>query len=71
MAMSIAGFAPKKHLYAYISLVVLWILFEVLSSLNVSPLWYLFTFPITSLAGSVIAYYTFKLNQSYAESTPE
>lgn len=63
MALTIAGYAPHKHLAALSALVILWILFETLSSLGTSPTWYLITFPLTSILGILTASYTFKLNQ--------
>ncbi len=68
MTLTIAGFAPRKHLIAFLILLLLWTGFEILSSLNNTPAWYLLSFPLTSLAGALLAYYTYQLNQKYADS---
>lgn len=64
MALTIAGYTPYKHLAAFLALITLWILFETLSSIGISPTWYLITFPFTSIFGALTAAYTFKLNQN-------
>lgn len=69
MALTIAGFDPLKHLIAFMFLLTLWSAFEIVSSLYNSPAWYLFTFPITSFAGALLAYYTYQLNHKYANSS--
>ncbi|MFA5667762.1 MAG: hypothetical protein WC967_00835 [Balneolaceae bacterium] len=64
ITLTMAGSAPRKHLIAFLVLTLLWSTFEILGSIKVVPSWYLFTFPLTSVAGIFIADYTFKLNQN-------
>ncbi len=64
MTMTVAGFAPRYHLLAFLTLTLLWSVFEITSSITMIPYWYLFTFPFTSIAGILLADYTYKLNQN-------
>ncbi len=64
MTMTVAGYAPRYHLLAFLSLTLLWSAFEIVSSLTMIPYWYLFTFPFTSIVGILLADYTYKLNQN-------
>lgn len=64
--MTLAGHSPKKHQLAYLVLIILWSVFEFLSSVQVTPLWYLLSFPATSVLGTFIAGHTYALNQKAA-----
>lgn len=64
--MTLASASPKKHQMAYLALIIFWSLFEFLSSVNAVPLWYLLSFPASSVAGTLLAGHTYTLNQKAA-----
>ena len=63
LALSFADPNSKKAYYIITVLIIFWIAFETLSSLKMVPLWYLTTFPITSLTGLIMAKFTYKPNK--------
>jgi len=61
------SFANKQANKAYLIitiLIILWIVFETLSSLLMVPSWYLITFPLTSVIGLILARFTYKFNKA-------
>lgn len=69
LALSMADPNSKKAFYIISFLIISWIIFEVLASISVVPLWYLFTFPITSLLGLFTAKFTYNLNKIHNASS--
>lgn len=69
LALSMADPHSKKAFYVITSLIIFWIIFETLASLKVVPLWYLMTFPITSLLGLFTAKFTYNLNKTHNASS--
>lgn len=71
LALSFSDPNSKTAYYIVTALIILWITFETLSSLTMVPLWYLVTFPITSLAGLIIAKFSYtpkKINNALSIS---
>ena len=69
LSLSIADPKSKKA-YSIVSVfIILWIIFEMLSSYRMVPLWYLFTFPLTSTAGLIAAKFTYKPISSKNETS--
>tara|TARA_R110002049_G_scaffold26364_1_gene91850 strand:- start:2305 stop:2709 length:405 start_codon:yes stop_codon:yes gene_type:complete len=64
LAVSIANKATNKAYIFSTILVSLWIVFEILSSLRMVPIWYLITFPITSILGLILARFTYTFNKT-------
>lgn len=58
LAVSFAGFSPKKHLLALASLFFIWRLNEIIQTFNSEPQWYIFTIPFVSFLGLFLAYKT-------------
>jgi hypothetical protein len=69
LALSMADPNSKKAFYVITFFIVFWIIFETLASIKVVPLWYLITFPITSLLGLLAAKFTYKLNKTHNASS--
>lgn len=65
LALSIANKNSDRAFFYVSALIILWIIFEILASVKVVPYWYLFSFPITSIIGLLLANYTYKLNNNH------
>ncbi len=63
MMLTISDKMPGKHLLYFILMVLIWHLFEVASSWYFVPKWYLFTFPLMSILGIILAKKTYELNK--------
>ncbi len=62
LALSIANEQSKKAFRIFSILLVLWILFELLVTYQVVPIWYVISFPFTSILGLIAAHKTNSLN---------
>jgi len=60
LTLTISDPNTTKATAIFSSLLGLWILFELLSSFNMIPLWYLCTFHLTSVIGLIAAKFTYK-----------
>lgn len=60
LTLSISDPNTTRATIIFTSFLVLWITFELLSSYNMIPLWYLCTFPLTSVIGLIAARFTYK-----------
>lgn len=69
LAQSIAHKKSKSALYFFILFLFVWILFELIVTYRVVPLWYLISFPITSLFGVFLAHKTYNLNSDAIKNT--
>jgi hypothetical protein len=60
LTLSISDPNSKNGYLIVSSLIIVWIIFETLSSIKMVPVWYLSTFPFTSLIGLVVAKLSYK-----------
>ncbi len=65
LALSIANEDAKKTYIIITILISIWIIFEILSSLKMVPIWYLVTFPLTSIIGLYLSKITYKINKKH------
>jgi|TARA_R100000541_G_scaffold58037_3_gene68761 membrane protein insertase Oxa1/YidC/SpoIIIJ len=65
LAQSIADPESKKAFNIFTLIITCWLTFEILASIKVVPIWYLTTFPFTSVFGLLAAKFTYSLNKSH------
>lgn len=65
LALSISNEYAKKTYIIITILISIWIIFEILSSLKMVPIWYLVTFPLTSIIGLYLSKITYKINKKH------